>query len=94
MTYQTQRADLRGQGRRGTDLATGAPQVHWEKENISVAAEGAPALQPSLRIFLGLATPLVNFVTAPRASAGSQAGEPPPPWRGPLRAPRGAAVFG
>ena len=28
MTYQTQRADLGGQGRRGTDFPTGTPQVY------------------------------------------------------------------
>ena len=28
MTYQTQRADLGGQGRRGTDFPTGTPQEH------------------------------------------------------------------
>ena len=39
MTYQTQRADLGGQGRRGTDFPTGTPQVHWKKERISASAE-------------------------------------------------------
>ena len=53
MTYQTQRADLGGQGRRGTDFPTGAPQVHWKKETISASAERAPKSQLSLRSPLG-----------------------------------------
>ena len=65
---QTQRADLGGQGRRGTDFPTGAPQVHWKKERISASAEGAPKSQLSLRSPLG--------GKMPRASAGSKARHP------------------
>jgi hypothetical protein len=38
VTYQTQGTDLRGQGRCGADLATGAPQVHWERVQIRASA--------------------------------------------------------
>lgn len=50
MTYQTQGADLGGQGRRSADLAAGAPQVHWEKEELAPLRSG-PEEQPSSRLY-------------------------------------------
>ena len=79
MTYQTQGADLGGQGRRGTDFPTGAPQVHWEKERISASARGAPKSQPSQRIFAGLDTPpSASSQNSPKNLGGSEAGHPCP----------------
>lgn len=78
MTYQTQRADLGGQGRRGTDLTTGAPQVYCRKKRSAALHREPPGpslLPPSFR---GWPHRLSLLGTAPRASAGSEEGFPTP----------------
>lgn len=99
MTYQTQRADLRGQGRRGADFTTGAPQVHWRKKTSVSLQEELPRHSLLSENLSGAGLTSRNS-TPPRASAGSgratqpAAGESRPPWRGSLQAPRGTAAFG